>query len=81
MADQFDDFPRPEPKEIDEKRSLKLQHLVEDAILRAKPNGEEQCKSCFYYLNPDEELSYCWHSKIRILVGATWWCQWWEKQE
>ena len=21
---------------------------------------------------------YCWHPKLRILVGAQWWCQWWE---
>ena len=33
------------------------------------------------YLNPDETLSYCWHPKLRILVGGPWWCQRWEKAE
>jgi len=80
MAD--DDLPIPEPKEIDEKLSLELRHLCEDALLRGFPSGaqgEERCENCLYYLNPDEKLSYCWHPKLRILVGASWWCQWWEK--
>jgi hypothetical protein len=80
MAD--DDLPLPQPKEIDEKLSLQLRHLAEDAVLRGQPNGpngEERCDNCLYYLNPDEKISYCWHQKLRILVGATWWCQWWEK--
>jgi hypothetical protein len=79
MADEFEDIPKPEPKKIDEQRSMELRGLVEDAVLRAKPNGDERCHSCLYYLNPDEELTYCWHPKLRILVGAEWWCQWWEK--
>jgi hypothetical protein len=79
MADATDELPKPEPKEIDEKLSLELRHLAEDAILRGRPNGEEECSNCMYYLNPDDDLSYCWHPKIRILVGAAWWCQWWEK--
>ena len=54
-------------------------HLAEDAILRGKPNGEEACGNCLFYLNPDDDLAYCWHPKLRILVGGTWWCQWWEK--
>jgi hypothetical protein len=77
-----DDLPVPEPKEIDEKISLELQHLCEDTLLRGFPSGsqgEERCDNCLYYLNPDGKLSYCWHPKLRILVGGTWWCQWWEK--
>lgn len=79
MADEFEELPKPEPKEIDEKRAMELRFLMEDAILRAKPNGEEHCRNCLYYLNPDEEMTYCWHPKLRILVGGDWWCQWWEK--
>ena len=55
--------------------------MADDAVLRAVPNGNERCDNCLYYLNPDAELSYCWHPKLRILVGGEWWCQWWEKQE
>jgi hypothetical protein len=77
MANESEDLPRPEPKPIDEQRALELRHLADDAVLRARPNGDERCSNCLYYLNPDEELTYCWHPKLRILVGAEWWCQWW----
>lgn len=75
----FDDIPKPEPKEIDEKKSIELRHLAEDAVLRGTPSGEESCGNCLYYLNADESLAYCWHPKLRILVGTSWWCQWWEE--
>ena len=68
----------PMPKPIDEARALELRHLADDAVLRAVPNGDERCANCLFYLNPDDELTYCWHPKLRILVGASWWCQWWE---
>ena len=74
-----DPLPTPEPKEIDEQNAMKLRHMAEDAVLKSVPYGDEDCKTCLYYLDPDANLSYCWHSKLRILVGASWWCQWWEK--
>ena len=80
MAD--DELPKPQPKEIDEKLSIQLRHLAEDAVLRGTPqNDGEKCGNCLYYLNTDDKISYCWHPKLRILVGAEWWCQWWEKIE
>jgi hypothetical protein len=83
MSDEsdFDAMPKPEPKEIDEKLSLELRHLADDAVLRAKPSGDEQCSNCLYYIEPEKPISYCWHPKLRILVGDEWWCQWWEKIE
>jgi hypothetical protein len=85
MADPTDmpdvPLPKPEPKEVDEKLSIQLRHLKEDAVLRPKPNGEERCDNCLFYMNPDDKITYCWHPKLRILVGAEWWCQWWEKIE
>jgi len=48
-------------------------------VLRGAPSGEEQCENCLYYLENTAAISYCWHPKLRILVGANWWCQWWEK--
>ena len=80
MADD-DVLPKPEPKEIDEKLAMQLKHLAEDSVLKGQPYGEEKCGNCLYYLNTDENISYCWHPKLRILVGTDWWCQWWEKQE
>ncbi len=72
-------IPDPEPKEIDEKLAIELRHLAENAVLKGKPQGEEQCENCLYYLENTAEISYCWHPKLRILVGEEWWCQWWEK--
>ena len=80
MADD-DQLPKPEPKEIDEKRSIELGHMVQDNVLKGQPYGDERCDNCLYYMNPDQTISYCWHPKLRILVGGPWWCQWWEKAE
>ena len=71
-------IPEPEPKEIDEKLAMELRILSSNAVLRGSPSGEERCDGCRYYLEPTAELSYCWHPKLRILVGDAWWCQWWE---
>ncbi len=73
------DVGAPEPKPIDEELSVKLGHLAEDAILRGKPNGDERCDNCLYYLDNNADVSYCWHPKLRVLVGGLWWCQWWEE--
>jgi hypothetical protein len=74
-----DDLPLPEPTELDEQRNQELMHLASDAVLRGKPSGEEKCGNCLYYLDTSEDISYCWHPKLRLLVGADWWCQWWEE--
>ena len=69
-------IPEPEPKEIDEKLSIELRHLADNAVLKAHPyNDTERCDTCRFYLEPTAEISYCWHQKLRILVGAQWWCR------
>jgi hypothetical protein len=68
----------PEPQEIDETRSMELRHVSTNAGLRGRPSGEMRCRNCRYYLENTEDISYCWHPKLRILVGTDWWCQWWE---
>jgi len=55
--------------------------MIEDNVLKGQPYGDERCDNCLFYLNADETISYCWHPKLRILVGGQWWCQWWEKTE
>jgi hypothetical protein len=72
------EIPEPEPKEIDEKLAIELRHLADNAVLKAQPQGEEKCENCRYYFENTAEISYCWHPKLRILVGHDWWCQWWE---
>ena len=68
---------QPEPEEIDEKISLELRILSDDAHLKGRATGDERCDNCISYLEPTADISYCWHPKLRILVGADWWCQWW----
>jgi hypothetical protein len=72
-------IPEPEPKPVDETLSMELQILASNAVLRGRPSGDEQCHNCRYYLDETADFSYCWHPKIRILVGDNWWCQWWEE--
>ena len=69
----------PEPQEIDEKLSIELRHLSTDAGLRGAPSGDARCENCVYYLENTADISYCWHPKLRILVGADWSCAWWEQ--
>ena len=76
MADY--EIPEPEPQEIDEKLSIELRHLSENAVLKGQPSGDEKCENCLYYLENTAAISYCWHPKLRILVGGEWWFQWWE---
>lgn len=67
-----------EPPTVDEERSTELRQLSSDAVLSANPAGDARCDDCVYYLEPTADLSYCWHPKLRILVGARWQCQWWD---
>ncbi len=76
MADYV--IPEPEPKEIDEQLSLELRHLADNAVLRGRPTGDERCDNCRYYLEPYKDISYCWHQKLRILVGGQCGVRWWE---
>jgi hypothetical protein len=76
-----DEMAVPEPTEDDERRSVELGHLAQDASLRGKAYGDERCRNCLYYLDTDADFSYCWHPKLRILVDQDWWCQWWEEIE
>jgi hypothetical protein len=76
---ESDDLPVPMPTDDDERRNRELMHLVQDAVLKDKPYGEEKCGNCLYFFNHDESIAYCWHPKIRVLVGHDWWCQWWEE--
>ena len=77
------EIPPPEPKEIDSVKWLEWKDVLDRATLKGHPMNqagtEERCDNCLYYLDATEEISYCWHQQLRILVGADWWCQWWEK--
>jgi hypothetical protein len=68
-----------EPQAIDEERSLALQVLSSEAGLRNTDRMvDECCENCQFYLENTANISYCWHPKLRILVGSDWSCAWWE---
>jgi hypothetical protein len=67
--------------EVDEAKFQAAQRVAKVSALRATPLDGDRCGTCFYYLEHDSELSFCWHEKLHILVGAEWWCHYWEMIE
>lgn len=63
---------------IDEARLREAQRTVRLAALRGSPLDGDRCRDCYYYLDPGAELAFCWHEKLQILVGADWWCHYFE---
>ena len=66
---------------VDEERFAAAQKLIKVAALRGSPVDDGCCANCFYYLEPESELSYCWHEQFQTLVGANWWCHYWEMND
>lgn len=67
------------PSPVDGKHRLLL-YKIEDSILQGMPYDDEKCGTCRFYVGVDD-IAYCNHMKLRILVGERWWCQWWEPDE
>jgi len=61
-----------------EQENQQLQALVREAKLKGSPSGEQRCDNCRYYAGEHKKIAYCEHPRLQILVGADWWCQWWE---
>jgi hypothetical protein len=66
---------------VDEAAFEKVQRLIRVTALRGTPLEGDSCANCFYFLEPGAPLSFCWHEKFQTLVGAEWWCQYWEMTE
>jgi hypothetical protein len=63
---------------VDEVRFADAQRVARLAALRGTPLDDDRCRACYYYLDPDADLAFCWHEKLQILVGSDWWCHFWE---
>jgi hypothetical protein len=63
---------------VDEVAFRSTQKLIRLTALRGTPVEGDSCGNCYYYLEPGEPLSFCWHEKFQLLVSETWWCQHWE---
>lgn len=64
--------------QVDEAAFAAAQRLIRLTALRGTPVDDDRCSTCYYYLEPDEPLAFCWHEKFQCLVGQDWWCQHWE---
>lgn len=42
------------------------------------PVDGQQCRTCRYYLDPEDSVSYCWRPGMQVGVGADHWCRGWE---
>ena len=67
--------------EVDEQKFQQAQRALKISALQPAPSDGDSCHDCLYYLERDDELAFCWHEKLQILVGATWWCHYWEMAE
>jgi hypothetical protein len=63
---------------VDEEAFQRVQRSIKVAALRGRPLDDDSCANCLYYLEPGEDLAFCWHEKLQMLVGSQWWCQHWE---
>lgn len=72
------DLPMPEPTEKDEKLAVEFMKIKDETNLRGNPEGDQRCDNCHFYANPEQDVSYCWHDKLEIMVGDSWWCDRWE---
>lgn len=63
---------------VDDERLREAQRIVRIAALRGVPLDGDRCRDCYYYLDPGADLAFCWHEKLQILVGADWWCHYFE---
>jgi len=66
---------------VDEAKFAQAQRVVKVAALRGSPLDDDSCSSCLYFLEPGNEFAFCWHEKLQVLVGANWWCHFWEMTE
>lgn len=80
------DLPIPEPTERDEELALAFMRTKDETGLRGFPSsdgaspegGDQRCDNCHFYSDTSQEISYCWHDKLEIMVGGSWWCDRWE---
>jgi hypothetical protein len=66
---------------VDEARFADTLRTAKLSALRGRPLDDDRCGTCFYYLEPDADLAFCWQEKLQILVGRDWWCHFWEMRD
>jgi len=77
----------PEPPAKDEELALEFMRIKDETNLRGTPlsggaspdQGDQRCDNCHFYADTNQDISYCWHEKLEIMVGREWWCDRWEE--
>ena len=55
-----------------------LKTRVENVDLWAYSTNDDRCDNCKYYKSIKEDIGYCAHSDVDMVVGGPWWCKLWE---
>ena len=66
---------------VDEAQFQRTQRAVRVSALRSTAVEGDSCANCYYYLEPGSDFAFCWQEKLQMLVGAQWWCHYWEMTE
>lgn len=54
-----------------------LKTRAEEADLSHESTDEQVCGNCRFYQEMREEIGYCAHQKVDMVVGGEWWCKFW----
>jgi hypothetical protein len=54
-----------------------LKQRVENIDLWAYSTNEDRCDNCRFYRVLKEDIGYCAHRDVDMVVGAAWWCKLW----
>ena len=55
-----------------------LKARAEAADLYAYSTNEDRCENCKFYKVMREDIGYCAHRQLDMVVGGPWWCKLWE---
>jgi hypothetical protein len=55
-----------------------LKARVENIDLWAYSTNDDRCDNCKYYKVIKEDIGYCAHRDVDMVVGGPWWCKLWE---
>jgi hypothetical protein len=55
-----------------------LKARVEKVDLWSYSTNDDRCDNCKYYKVMKEDIGYCAHREVDMVVGGPWWCKLWE---
>ena len=54
-----------------------LKARVERADLWSASTNDDRCDNCRFYTILREDIGYCLHKEVDMVVGGPWWCKFW----